>query len=61
MKYNGKEIVVVCPSYKRYKVETLAYIPFCKVYVAPEEYESYIDYNPNAFNQSILLLNFKTI
>ena len=22
------------------------YIPFCKVYVAPEEYESYIDYNP---------------
>lgn len=46
MKYNGKEIVVVCPSYKRYKVETLVYIPFCKVYVAPEEYESYIDHNP---------------
>ena len=46
MKYKGKEIVVACPSYKRYKVETLAYIPFCKVYVAPEEYESYLDFNP---------------
>ena len=41
MKYKGKEIIVACPSYKRYKVETLAYIPFCKVYVSPEEYEEY--------------------
>lgn len=46
MKYKGKEIIVACPSYKRYKVETLSYIPFCKVYVAPEEYEAYIDFNP---------------
>lgn len=46
MKYKGKEIVVACPSYKRLKVETLLYIPFCKVYVAPEEYEDYIEFNP---------------
>ena len=46
MKYKGKEIIVACPSYKRYKVETLSYIPFCKVYVAPEEYEAYLDFNP---------------
>lgn len=46
MKYKGKEIVVACPSYKRYKVETLNYIPFCKVYVSPEEYESYLEFNP---------------
>ena len=46
MKYKGKEIVVACPSYKRPKVETLLYIPFCKVYVAPEEYEDYLEFNP---------------
>ena len=46
MKYKGKEIIVACPSYKRYKVETLSYIPFCKVYVAPEEYEAYLEFNP---------------
>lgn len=45
MNYKGKEIVVACPSYKRYFVETLKYIPFCKVYVAPEEYESYLEFN----------------
>lgn len=46
MKYKGKEIVVACPSYKRVAVETLRYIPFCKVYVAPEEYEDYLEFNP---------------
>lgn len=28
MKYKDKEIVIVCPSYKRPVVETLKYIPF---------------------------------
>lgn len=46
MKYKGKEIVVACPSYRRFVVETLRYVPFCKVYVAPEEYEAYLDFNP---------------
>ena len=46
MRYKNKNIVVACPSYKRLIVETLLYIPFCKVYVAPEEYESYVEFNP---------------
>lgn len=46
MKYKGKEIIVACPSYHRYVVETLRYIPFCKVYVAPEEYNDYLEFNP---------------
>ena len=29
------QISVCCPSYKRPKVETLEYLPFCKVYVDP--------------------------
>lgn len=45
MKYKGKEIVIACPSYKRPYVETLKYISFCKVYVSPEEYESYLEFN----------------
>lgn len=45
MKYKNKEIAVCCPSYKRPYVETLNYLPFCKVYVAPEEYESYLEFN----------------
>lgn len=45
MKYKNKEIVICCPSYKRPYVETLKYLPFCKVYVAPEEYESYLEFN----------------
>ena len=35
-----------CPSYKRPKVETLKYLPFCKVWVDPSEYEAYIKSNP---------------
>lgn len=46
MKYKDKEIVIVCPSYKRPVVETLKYIPFCKVYVSPEEYKTYLEFNP---------------
>lgn len=34
-------VSVCCPSYKRPKVETLDYIPFCKVYVDCGEYEAY--------------------
>ena len=39
-------ISVNCPSYKRTKVETLKYLPFCKVWVCESEYESYINANP---------------
>lgn len=46
MKYKNKEIAICCPSYKRPYVETLKYLPFCKVYVAPEEYENYLEFNP---------------
>lgn len=45
MKYKNKEIAICCPSYKRPYVETLKYLPFCKVYVAQEEYESYLEFN----------------
>ena len=40
------KIVIACPSYKRPKVETLDYIPYCRVYVAPEEYDAYKLANP---------------
>jgi hypothetical protein len=53
MKVNGKEIVICCPSYKRPRVETLSYLPFCKVYAAPEEYEKYLDANPK-HNENII-------
>lgn len=46
MKYKNKEIAICCPSYKRPYVETLKYLPFCKIYVAPEEYENYLEFNP---------------
>lgn len=35
-----------CPSYKRPYVETLEYIPFCKVYVDGKEYDEYKKQNP---------------
>lgn len=41
------KIVIACPSYKRPKVETLDYIPYCRVYVAPEEYDAYKLANPD--------------
>lgn len=40
-------ISVNCPSYKRQKVETLKYLPFCKVWVCETEYNKYIAANPN--------------
>lgn len=39
------KISVNCPSYKRPKVETLDYIPYCKVWVAEREYEDYLKAN----------------
>lgn len=39
-------ISVNCPSYKRPKVETLDYLPFCKVWVCETEAEEYIKANP---------------
>lgn len=35
-----------CPSYKRPKVETLDYLPFCKVWVCESEAEAYRAANP---------------
>ena len=40
------KISVNCPSYKRPKVETLDYLPFCKVWVDNKEYNNYIKANP---------------
>lgn len=42
------KISVCCPSYKRYYVETLEYLPFCKVYVDGKEYDNYKKNNPEA-------------
>ncbi len=39
------KIVVCCPSYRRPKVETLKYLPFCKVYVDCGEYDEYVKQN----------------
>lgn len=39
-------ISVNCPSYKRPKVETLDYLPFCKVWVDAAEAEAYRKANP---------------
>lgn len=40
------KISVNCPSYKRPRVETLDYLPFCKVWVDNKEYDDYIKANP---------------
>ena len=40
------KISINCPSYKRPKVETLNYLPFCKVWVCETEYEEYLKANP---------------
>lgn len=42
----GLKIVIACPSYKRPKVETLDYIPWCRVYVDEAEYPAYVKANP---------------
>lgn len=41
-------VVVCCPSYKRPKVETLAYIPYARVYVDGAEYDDYVRENAGA-------------
>ncbi len=46
-------ISVNCPSYKRPKVETLAYLPFCKVWVCESEAEAYRAANPG-FEENII-------
>lgn len=47
------KISVNCPSYKRPKVETLDYLPYCKVWVAEREYDAYIEANPG-FEDNII-------
>lgn len=42
------KVSVNIPSYKRPKVETLKYLPFCQVWVDNKEYESYKDANKGA-------------
>ncbi|GHU69980.1 hypothetical protein FACS1894184_14810 [Clostridia bacterium] len=42
------KISINCPSYKRPKVETLKYLPFCKVWVCETEAEEYRKANPHA-------------
>lgn len=39
------KISVNCPSYRRPKVKTLKYLPFCKVWVDEGEYQSYLEAN----------------
>lgn len=41
------KISLNCPSYKRPYVETLEYLPFCKVWVADREFEEYKKQNPD--------------
>lgn len=41
-------IRICCPSYKRSVVKTLKYLPFCRAFVAPEEFEEYKTANPAA-------------
>ena len=46
-------ISVNCPSYKRPKVKTLEYLPFCKVWVCETEAEDYRKANPG-FEENII-------
>lgn len=46
-------ISINCPSYKRPKVESLDYLPFCKVWVDNKEYEDYIKVN-KGFEDNII-------
>lgn len=39
------KISINCPSYRRPKVKTLDYIPYCKVWVSESEYDEYIKEN----------------
>ena len=47
------KISINCPSYKRPKVETLDYLPFCKIWVDNKEYNDYINANPG-FEENII-------
>jgi hypothetical protein len=47
------KISINCPSYKRPKVETLDYIPSCKVWVDNKEYKEYIKENKGFENNII--------
>ena len=47
------KIAINCPSYKRPYVETLEYITTCKVWVAENEYQAYLDANPG-FEKNII-------
>lgn len=47
------KISINCPSYKRPKVQTLAYLPFCKVWVSEDEYDDYVKANPG-FEKNII-------
>lgn len=39
-------ISVNCPSYKRPYVETLEYLPYCRVWVDESEHDAYVEANP---------------
>ena len=47
------KISINCPSYKRPKVETLEYLPFCKVWVDCGEYDEYVK-NNKGFENNIV-------
>lgn len=47
------KISVNCPSYKRPRVETLDYLPYCKVWVDNKEYDDYIKAN-EGFEENII-------
>lgn len=47
------KISINCPSYKRPYVETLEYLPYCKVWVAEREYEEYLAAN-KGFEKNII-------
>jgi hypothetical protein len=42
------KVSVNCPSYKRHQVDTLKYLPFCKVWVDESEFDQYKKLNPEA-------------
>lgn len=47
------KISVNCPSYKRPRVKTLEYLPFCQVWVDNKEYQDYIKAN-KGFEKNII-------
>ena len=53
------KISINCPSYKRPKVETLKYLPFCKVWVDNKEYDDYIENYVLKYNEMIFSIDYK--